>query len=61
MACTDPWVEKRRYEYAGGRYAGCGACGGDLCTACYTEHLTPSSLRPEHNDDNLCAGCRPAR
>jgi hypothetical protein len=61
MACTDPRVETRRFECAGGRYVACGACGGDLCTAGYTERLTPSRLRPEHDDDNLCATCRPAR
>ncbi|EOT01271.1 hypothetical protein K530_24643 [Streptomyces noursei CCRC 11814] len=58
MVCSDPNIEKRRYEYAGGRYVGCRTCGGDLCTRCYTVHLTPSDLLPEHNDDNLCSACQ---
>ncbi|SOE09014.1 hypothetical protein SAMN06272775_0091 [Streptomyces sp. 2323.1] len=58
VVCSDPNIEKRRYEYAGGRYVGCRTCGGDLCTRCYTVHLTPSDLLPERHDDNLCPACQ---
>lgn len=57
-ACSDPIVEQRRYEYAGGRYVGCRACGGDLCTSCRAAHLVPSDVAYEFNDDNLCPACR---
>ncbi|MFF9214010.1 MULTISPECIES: helix-turn-helix domain-containing protein [unclassified Streptomyces] len=57
-ACNDPYVEKRRYEYAGGRYVGCRTCGGDLCTSCRTAHLRPSKTPYEYNDDNVCNACR---
>ncbi|MGW7786865.1 helix-turn-helix domain-containing protein [Streptomyces tricolor] len=57
-ACNSPDVEKRRYEYAGGRYVGCRTCGGDLCTACRTAHLRPSDVPYEYNDDNVCESCR---
>ncbi|MFG3370348.1 multiprotein-bridging factor 1 family protein [Streptomyces sp. NPDC048156] len=56
--CTDPYAEKRRYEYAGGRYVGCSTCGGDLCTSCRVAHLAPADVPFQHNDDNLCAACR---
>ncbi|WP_327350286.1 transcriptional regulator [Streptomyces sp. NBC_01304] len=61
MLCIDPCVEKRRYEYAGGRYVGCRTCGGDLCTGCRTVHLAPSDVPYELNDDNLCPGCQQAK
>lgn len=56
--CNDPYAEKRRYEYAGGRYVGCRSCGGDLCTSCRTVHLAPADVPYEYNDDNLCPACR---
>ncbi|MFJ4836218.1 helix-turn-helix domain-containing protein [Streptomyces sp. NPDC088747] len=56
--CNDPYIEKRRYEYAGGRYVGCRSCGGDLCTSCRTAHLVPADIPYEHNDDNVCPACR---
>ncbi|MFJ7146673.1 helix-turn-helix domain-containing protein [Streptomyces sp. NPDC100445] len=56
--CNDPYIEKRRYEYAGGRYVGCRSCGGDLCTSCRTAHLVPADVPYEDNDDNLCPACR---
>ncbi len=59
MTCDDPWIEKRRYEYAGGRYVGCGSCGGDLCTVCRHNHLQPSDVHFDFNDDNTCPSCRP--
>lgn len=59
MACDAPWIEKRRYEYAGGRYVGCGNCGGDLCTVCRSNHLQPSDVHFEFNDDNVCPDCSP--
>ncbi|MFD0396141.1 hypothetical protein ACFQ3Z_44515 [Streptomyces nogalater] len=58
VACKSPNFEKRRYEYAGGRYVGCRTCGGDLCTACRTAHLRPSDVPYEYNDDNVCESCR---
>jgi hypothetical protein len=56
--CNDPYIEKRRYEYAGGRYVGCRSCGGDLCTLCRTAHLVPADIPYEDNDDNMCPACR---
>ncbi|MEU9339577.1 transcriptional regulator [Streptomyces sp. NPDC048290] len=56
--CNDPYIEKRRYEYAGGRYVGCRSCGGDLCTSCRAVHLAPADVPYEYNDDNLCPACR---
>lgn len=61
MACDDPCIEKRRYEYAGGRYVGCRTCGGDLCTVCRTNHLIPSEMHPEDNDENVCSACGPEK
>ncbi|MFG3285296.1 multiprotein-bridging factor 1 family protein [Streptomyces sp. NPDC048111] len=58
VPCTHPSADKRRYEYAGGRYIGCHTCGGDLCTSCWATHLTPSDTPFEYNDDNLCPACR---
>ncbi|WP_324611540.1 transcriptional regulator [Streptomyces sp. NRRL S-1521] len=57
-SCNEPYIEKRRYEYAGGRYVGCRSCGGDLCTSCRTTHLAPSDIPYEDNDDNVCPACR---
>ncbi|MGW8773940.1 helix-turn-helix domain-containing protein [Streptomyces sp. NPDC055794] len=56
--CNNPRMEKRRYEYAGGRYVGCRTCGGDLCTSCRTAHLSPAETPYQYNDDNQCDGCR---
>ncbi len=52
--CNDPYIEKRRYQYAGGCYVGCRSYGGDLCTSCRTVHLAPTDVPYEYNDDNLC-------
>ncbi|WP_406377104.1 helix-turn-helix domain-containing protein [Streptomyces sp. NBC_00197] len=56
--CTDPYAEKRRYEYAGGRFVGCRSCGGDLCTSCRATHLAPAGVPFQDNDDNVCDACR---
>ncbi|MFI5998203.1 helix-turn-helix domain-containing protein [Streptomyces sp. NPDC051362] len=56
--CSDPYAEKRRYEYAGGRYVGCRSCGGDLCTSCRMIHLAPAGVPVQDNDYNVCGACR---